>query len=242
MKQLTGTFVENQLYSKLLDEKLDLITYLPPAYSPLYKYNLLIAQDGHDYFNLGRIARLSDELHYSSLIEKTIIIGIPYKSIHDRRSKYHPDGCKHKQYVKFLAHELVPFLDEKYPTFQMGSTRALIGDSLGGTVSLIAALTYPHTFGKVIIQSPLVNNEVIHAVKKFPSPYLLDIYQVVGKNETDVKTTNGEVLNFLSSNRQLYQQLTNHKFNVIYEEFAGDHSWTYWQSDLKQALQSMLHI
>ena len=48
----------------------------------------------------------------------------------------------------------------------MGYGRALIGDSLGGTVSLLTALQYPHTFGKVIMQSPLVNETVLRAVGK----------------------------------------------------------------------------
>ena len=46
----------------------------------------------------------------------------------------------------------------------MGSTRALIGDSLGATVSLMTALQYPHTFGKVMLQSPYVDEQSIRSL------------------------------------------------------------------------------
>ena len=41
----------------------------------------------------------------------------------------------------------------------------LIGDSLGGTVSFMTALMYPHTFGKVIMQSPFVDETVMNLAK-----------------------------------------------------------------------------
>ena len=131
-----------------------MLVYLPASYSPLYKYSILITQDGKDYFQLGRIPRLADELLGNGEIENTIIVGVPYKNVQDRSRKYHPGGEENEDYIRFIAHELTPKLDELYPTYQMGKGRALIGDSLGATVSLMTALKYPHTFGKVILQSP----------------------------------------------------------------------------------------
>ena len=65
---------------------------------------------------------------------------------------------------------------------------ALIGDSLGGTVSLLTALQYPHTFGKVITQLPLVDKHVMKAVQAFQEPHLLELYHVIGTQEIDVPT------------------------------------------------------
>lgn len=240
MRQNKGTIMNDSIYSASLNERIDLITYLPPAYSALYKYNILIAQDGQDYFNLGRIARVANKLHDSGQMNNTIIIGIPYKDVNDRRDQYHPNGIKHKAYLRFLAHELVPFLDEKYPTYQMGTTRALIGDSLGGTVSLLTALAYPHTFGKVMMQSPYVNEAVLQAVDKFSNPYLLDLYHVIGLKETNVATTNGKAKDLITPNRELYKLFRKRNFSIFYDEFDGDHTWTYWQKDLERALKKML--
>jgi enterochelin esterase-like enzyme len=239
MSASRGTINELSLFSKELNEEINMLVYLPPSYSPLYKYTLLICQDGKDYFQLGRIPRLADELLGNQEIENMIIVGVPYKDVQDRRRKYHPDGEQNAAYIRFLAHELVPHLDDKYPTYHMGMGRALIGDSLGASVSLMTTLKYPNTFGKVILQSPFVNDKVMQAVKNVGQPHLLNIYHIIGKGETEVKTTNGEVADFLSPNRELHELFDKEGFSSFYDEFDGDHTWKYWQPDLRRALKHM---
>jgi len=234
-----GTIKELTFQSLELGEEIQLLVYLPANFSPLYKYSLLIAQDGRDYFQLGRIGRLADEFLFEREIENIIIVGIPYKDVEDRRRKYHPDGDQNQQYIRFLAHELVPFLDKEFPTYHMGSTRALIGDSLGATVSLMTALQYPHTFGKVLLQSPLVDDQVLKLVKDFSEAQLVEIYHVIGAQETEVKTTDRRISDFLSPNRKLSKVISEKPFTYFYEEFNGNHTWTYWQPDLRRALKML---
>ncbi|MEH7307945.1 alpha/beta hydrolase [Neobacillus drentensis] len=234
-----GTIKELTIHSGELGEDIQILVYLPANFSPLYKYSLLIAQDGQDYFQLGRIARLADEFLFQREIENLIIVGVPYKDVEDRRKKYHPSGSQNQQYIRFLAHELVPFLDQEFPTYQMGSTRALIGDSLGGAVSLMTALQYPHTFGKVLLHSPYVDEHVLNAVKNFSEGQLLQLYHVIGKQETEVPTTNGMIKDFLTPNRELSKIISDKPITYFYEEFSGDHTWTYWQPDLRRALKML---
>jgi enterochelin esterase-like enzyme len=234
-----GKIQEITLQSKELGEDITMLVYLPANYSPLYKYSLLIAHDGRDYFQLGRIGRIADELLAKKEIENVIIVGIPYQSVDDRRRKYHPNGEQHQAYIRFLAHELVPYLDREFPTYQMGMGRALIGDSLAATVSLLAAIQYPHTFGKVLLQSPYVNDHVLSAVEDFTQPSLLTIYHTVGEKETVVKTTTSKEKDFLSPNRELSGIFKSKSYSYFYDEFDGDHTWTYWQPDLKRAIKMM---
>ncbi|MGG3469861.1 esterase family protein [Neobacillus pocheonensis] len=234
-----GTIKELTFQSEALGEDMQLLVYLPANFSPLYKYSLLIAQDGRDYFQLGRIGRLADEYLYEREIENLIIVGVPYKNVEDRRRKYLPSGEQNQPYIRFLAHELVPFLDQEFPTYQMGSTRALIGDSLGATVSLMTALQYPHTFGKVLMQSPFVDQKVLELVADFTEPQLLEIYHVIGKQETEVKITDGKTGDFLTPNRQLSKLINEKPFTYFYEEFNGNHTWTFWQPDLRRALKML---
>lgn len=234
-----GTIKELTIHSRELGEDIQILVYLPANFSPLYKYSLLIAQDGQDYFQLGRIARLADEFLFQREIENLIIVGVPYKDVENRSKKYHPSGSQNQQYIRFLAHELVPFLDQEFPTYQMGSTRALIGDSLGGAVSLMTALQYPHTFGKVLLQSPYVDENVMNSVKNFTEGQLLQLYHVIGKQETEVQTTNGILKDFLTPNRELSKIISEKPITYFYEEFSGDHTWTYWQPDLRRALKML---
>ncbi|WP_176215222.1 alpha/beta hydrolase [Cytobacillus gottheilii] len=239
MEYPKGTIKDLTFSSKELNEDMELLVYLPSSYSPLYKYSVLIASDGKDYFQFGRAGRVADELISKSEIENIIIVGIPYKSVDDRRRKYHPDGEQHEAYIRFLAHELVPFIDQEFSTFQMGAGRALAGDSLAATVSLMAALQYPNTFGKLILQSPYVNRNVLVAVEAFKDPHLLQTYHVIGTEETEVKTTAGKVEDFITPNRQLEKIFKAKGFPYYYEEFKGNHTWKYWQPDLKKALIKM---
>lgn len=234
-----GTIKELTIYSAELGEDIQLLVYLPANFSPLYKYSLLIAQDGRDYFQLGRIARLADEFLFQKEIENLIIVGVPYKNVEDRRKKYHPNGSQNQQYIRFLAHELVPFLDQEFPTYQMGLTRALIGDSLGGAVSLMTALQYPHTFGKVLLHSPYVDESILSAVKNFSEGQLLQIYHVIGNQETEVQTTDGSLKDFLTPNRELSKIISEKPITYFYEEFSGNHTWKYWQPDLRRALKML---
>lgn len=231
-----GTIKEIPFFSNSLNEEQELLIYVPANYTPLNKYNILIASDGKDYFQLGGIARLADQLLDDYEIENIIIVGIPYKSVGDRRRKYIPTGELHEAYLRFLAHELVPYLDEEFSTYQLGSTRGVIGDSMAATVSLIAALKYPTIFGKAILQSPYVDEHVINIVEKSNNMNAVSIYHVIGKGEDKVLTTEKKIKDFLTPNRQLHTLLKTKGYNTFYEEFDGNHTWKYWKPDLKRAL------
>ena len=234
-----GKIEDHSFYSDSLQEEINLLIYLPAHFSSLNKYSLCIASDGKDYFQMGRIGRVADSLIYEKKIDEIIIVGIPYINAQDRRLKYHPDGEKHEAYIRFLAHELVPFLEEQYPTYGVGQSRALIGDSLAGTISFLTALRYPHTFGKVLMQSPYVDERVLEAATRFKDPSLLQLDQTIGRLEYDVAMTNGEHSDFLRPNRTLRKLLTERGFPLHYQEFEGNHTWKYWQKDLPRALENL---
>ncbi|WP_102692861.1 alpha/beta hydrolase [Rummeliibacillus pycnus] len=232
-----GTITDIEFYSEALQEKVELLIYIPANYSPFYKYSVLIASDGKDYFQLGRISRVADEFLANEEIENIIIVGVPYKNIEDRRKKYLPNGDLHDAYLRFLAHELVPYIEENYSTYGIGMSRALIGDSQAATVSLLAAIAYPNIFGKVILQSPFVDDLVLDQVREVKDPHAFSIYHVVGSLEHEVVTMDKTIKDFLTPNRKLHQLLVDKGFTTFYEEFEGQHTWKYWQKDLKRAVK-----
>lgn len=233
-----GKIEEVSFYSNALGEEMQLLIHLPHQYSPLYKYSVLIASDGKDYFQYGRIGRVADELVNEGEIDNMIVVGIPYKSVKERRRMYHPTGDRHKDYIRFLAHELVPYIDENYPTYQVGAGRGLIGDSLAATISLLTALKYPNCFGKVILHSPYVDDYVLEQVEGAKDPSAFSIYHVIGTEETEVKTTVDGVQDFLTPNRKLNNLIKRKGFSYFYEEFSGDHTWKHWQKDVPRAIKN----
>lgn len=236
-----GTMIEKEIDSKYLEEVMTLKLYKPEAFSSLYKYHICIMQDGNDYYQLGRAATLSDRLHAGEEIENTVFVGIHYNDKYDRREKYHPSGAKQDAYIKFLVYEVVPLLDDLLPTYHMGRSRTLMGDSLAGTLALMTALRYPHTFGQVIMQSPYVDDTVMDAVRNAENIHSIDIYHTIGLEETEVDTTAGTKEDFLTPNRALNKLLEEKGVSYIYHELEGEHTWKAWQKDLKRALTSMFN-
>jgi len=234
MKQ--GKIEEFTIHSKELGEDMQILVHLPKNYTPLYKYAVLIASDGKDYVQYGRIGRVIDELLDEGEIEDVLFFGIPYKSVAERRRMYHPEGDKREAYIRFLAHELVPYIDSNYPTYQVGAGRGLIGDSLAATISLLTASKYPSLFGNVVLHSPLVNDYVLEALEAVKDPAAFSIYHVIGDGETEVKTVQDGIQDFLSPNRELNKLIEKKGFQYFYEEFTGDHTWKSWQPDIPRVL------
>ncbi|WP_164670398.1 alpha/beta hydrolase [Virgibacillus doumboii] len=235
-----GTMIDKEINSSYLNETMTLKIYQPESFSPLYKYHICIMQDGDDYYQLGRVATLSDRLHGNEEINNTVFVGIHYQDKYDRRTKYHPSGEQQQAYIKFLVHEVMPFLDDLLPTYHMGQSRALMGDSLAGTLALMTALKYPNTFGKVIMQSPYVDETVKQSVQEAKDMYAIDIYHTIGSAETEVDTTDGKKSDFLTPNRELNDLLAKKGMSYTYYELEnGEHTWKYWQKDLKHALITM---
>lgn len=79
----------------------------------------------------------------------------------------------------------------------------------------------------------------MNLVEEFSEAPLVEIYHVIGHQETAVNTTNGKVMDFLTPNRFLAQVLSKKGFQYFYEEFNGNHTWTYWQPDLRRALKML---
>lgn len=235
-----GKMIEKEIESSYLDETMVLRIYQPEAFSPLYKYHLCIMQDGNDYYQLGRVATLSDRLHEEMEIDNTVFVGIHYQDSEDRRRKYHPEGAQHKAYKSFLIHEVVPFLDDYLPTYNMGYTRTLMGDSLAGTLALVTAFSYPHTFGKVIMQSPYIDETVLQFINNTQLDHPIDIYQTIGDKEHKAKLIDGSTIDLLSPNRELKELLKTKNVTLHYVELEdGEHTWKYWQKDMPNVFKTM---
>ena len=231
-----GTVQEFTLFSEQLQQEFNLLLYIPANYSPFTQYNLCIASDGRDYFQMGAIQRVADELMNDYEIEETIIVGVPYINAADRKRKYIPSGDQFHAYMHFIVKELVPYLEENYSISQDLTKRAIIGDSMAGTIALMTAAHYPDTFGKIAMQSPYVDDEVITIVEQMRPNDDIFIYHIIGLEEVEVVTTDKSIKDFLTPNRALHALIKEKAFPHFYDEFNGGHKWTYWKPDLKRLL------
>jgi len=235
-----GKMYDIQIESTFLHETMTVKIYEPEQYNSLYENQIVIMQDGNDYFQLGRVATVSDEMHDDYELSNTVFVGIHYIDRFDRLKKYHPDGEQYEAYKKFLIQEVIPAVENICPLNPLGTTYALMGDSLAGTIALMTAMDAPEIFSKIVLQSPLVNEEVLEIARQASAIKDVAIYHSIGLDETNVGTTKDGLVDFLTSNRELAHHLQQHVMNYTYQEIEnGNHTWKFWQKEMRTVFETM---
>lgn len=220
--------------SKFLQDQKEIILSIPPGYQEHQKYPVLLLHDGDDYFQMGRIVTQANPLIDQGQLEPFLIIGIPVNK-KKRNQEYSPNGKSHKDHLQFVLQELRPFIQQKYAADFSPHRWVVGGSSLGGTVSLHLALTYPDQCQRVLSQSGAFLDETLAQIEESRHLSTLQIYQSIGLNETKVPTHMGN-LDLLTQNRKAYHLLQKKQATVKYVESPGEHTWRLWQNELPQAL------
>lgn len=142
--------------------------YLPEDYHESNKeYPVLYMHDGQHLFDealsngrQGPMEWMVDK-HIDRAKNKAIVVAIGHgENANDRLNDYliaptqlgkNPKG---KAYIQDIVLRLKPFIDSHFRTLTAKETTSICGSSLGGIISLYAALWYPETFGSAGIFSP----------------------------------------------------------------------------------------
>lgn len=235
-----GNMYDKNIESTFLNETMVLKIYEPEQYNPIYKNQFVIMQDGDDYFQLGRVATISDDMHDEYELSNTVFIGIHYIDRFDRLKKYHPEGEQFEAYKSFLINEVIPIVEDVFPINPLGISFALMGDSLAATIALMTAIDAPNTFSKIVLQSPLVDEHVLEAVKHSDAINDIEIYHSIGLKEMSVGTTKDGLVDFLTPNQKLAELLKKHIINYTYKEIEeGNHTWKFWQKEMRDVFEKM---
>ncbi len=131
MANIEGSITEATIESEQLQCTISLSVYLPANYTPLKSYRLMICQDGQDFFRFGRVHRQVDSLIDDLDIEELIVVGVPYPSVAMRHTWYHPNNETHVAYTRFLACELLPYLEKKLQCRTIGRSTYVGGRFIG---------------------------------------------------------------------------------------------------------------
>lgn len=229
------TILKEEVPSGHLSEVRNVKIYLPPGYNELLTYPVLYCQDGEDFFNFGRTATHMTKLILDEGLEPALIVGVDVdKKL--RNEEYSPEGSRFAAYCRFFAEELVPYVESRYPARRERSARVIAGDSLGGTVSLHIALDYPYTFSRVLSLSGAFFAGTRERIAKVNDLSWLQLYMLVGLQETAVETSRG-TFDFLDENRRTRELLETRETDLVYEEKDGRHVWGFWQNELPTGLR-----
>ncbi|BBI33682.1 alpha/beta hydrolase [Cohnella abietis] len=212
--------------------------YLPPGFQQWISYPVIYCQDGEDFFNFGRIATHSQKLILEQGWDSFIIVGVDVdKKL--RTSEYTPDGDRYSLYTRFFAEELIPWTESHYPVRDVPDQRLLIGDSLGGAVSVSLAVAYPTLFSRVVSLSGAFYDVYTAQIEQVSSLEYLKVWMLVGLQENEFATDRG-TFDFVELNRNCKQLLDSKGAKSFYVEKDGEHKWGFWQNELPEALAAFL--
>ncbi len=96
-------------------------------------------------------------------------------------------GGRGEPYVSFLVNTLKPFIDSAYRTLPQRDFTAIAGSSMGGLISMYAAIAYPEVYSKVGLFSPSFwfSDSLFTYVASKPKTADTRFYIVAGINESE---------------------------------------------------------
>lgn len=202
--------------------------------------DLLFVQDGEDYMELGQLEHSLTKLtvHDRGLV----LILVPPGNSFQRYDAYHPNGRDHERYLAFFLKELLPSIKEELTSkgkyiHKLG----LLGDSLGGAVSLSLLCKEPSSFTTVLMQSAAFSEGNFSQLQSVKALEDVRIYQVVGKHEDEfISPITNQQLQILAHNRIMRNELEYKQGYVTYYEEDEHHLWDFWRRDLLRALNYFL--
>lgn len=240
---------EHLFYSQVLDNKRFVRVYTPLKYhEEKSHYPVLYMHDGQNVFSDDTaIGGLSLGLeHYLNTAGHRLIVVAIDQSSSERKNEYCPwpngfysesflidpaesFGGKGDLYVEFIVKELKPHIDREYRTEK--DWTAMAGISMGGLITVYAALKYPAVFKDITIFSSAfyANQEEIEKMAKITELSSINsFYMDCGTNEAGQKTSISK--NFLCSNQSFYnvlkKKLPDTRFEVIEN---GEHHYAFFK-------------
>ena len=153
-------------YSPQLDNRRDLLVYLPPSYhQTTRRYPVIYMHDGQNLFD--HATSFAGEWGVDETMEalaqeeglEALIVGVPNAEA-DRLAEYTPfadphlGGGRGDRYLDFLTETVKPRIDADFRTLPGRRYTGIMGSSLGGLISLYGFFSRPATFGYAGVMSP----------------------------------------------------------------------------------------
>ena len=127
---------------------------VPADYAQLQDLPSIYVTDGHEYADddMGSMVIVLDNLIADRAIVPILAVFIdPRVGGRNARAEQYRMNAR---FARFVATELVPYVDRGYRSATNHGERAILGTSLGGLNSAYFAVEIPQTFGLIAIQSP----------------------------------------------------------------------------------------
>lgn len=229
-----GRLERTVLRSKALGDDREVMVYLPASLREFGRYPLLIAHDGADYVRFSQLQTVLDNLIHRLEIPPMVVA---LTNPEDRLVEYAADP----RHGKYIAEELLPALEERYPLVRRPDARALMGASFGAVASLSTACQFPGVFGNLLLQSGSFaftdigegeRGELFEPVVKFMNEFRRKPVRCSER----VFVSCGVYESLIYENRSLLPVLQSTGVDVRYVEARDGHNWENWRDRLREGL------
>lgn len=211
--------------------------YLPATFTaePEHRYPLLILHDGVDYLHYAEAATVLDNLIHRGLIPKFVVA---FCEPQDRLTEY----ANNEPHARFIAEELVPYLEDHLPLLGGRDNRCLGGASFGAVATLSTAVRYPDTFGRLLLQSGSFagagdnclqrTEDLWRPVQDFVQSYVASPTKVADK----IFMSCGTFESLICENRVMQPLFKQTGMQTVLGEMFDGHTWGCWRDALGVAL------
>jgi enterochelin esterase-like enzyme len=154
--KIHGAALEGNLEGDAVDR--DTFVFLPPSYSTetTRRYPVVYALHG---YSIGA-EQWTHEIHVPQTIEGAFAQGAGEMIVVLPDSKTGHNGSMYSSSVttgdfeRFIAHDVVAYIDAHYRTIPDRTSRGLVGHSMGGYGATRIGMKHPEVFGSLYIMSP----------------------------------------------------------------------------------------
>lgn len=217
-----GVVEEFSLECEAISKTFNIDVYLPPGYDETLSYATVYVHDGGEYISLGSMTNVLDNLIDSNKIDPVIAVFITPRN---RMDEY--GGDERAEFAKFVATEVVPYIDENYKTMKNPYYRLTMGASLGGNISGLISFNYPGVFALSGWHSPAlwVNDQEVaklyeNEAKDVKLYFNMGTYENLGVDWDNFTT-----------------KISGLGYEFDMKTFHEGHSWGLWRATIDDILQ-----
>ena len=218
-----GRVEQFEFGSKHLDNTRRVYVYLPAEYDNERdrRFGSLYVHDGGEYLERAKMANVLDNLIAEGQIPRLVTVMVDPVN---RMKEYWANDS----YLEFLCSELLPEIERRYRIAADRTARGVMGASLGGLISVYAALSRPDLFSLVGGQSSalMIEEQKLASMVQGTKGARFRFYFDVGKYEP----------RFIPAHEGLISLLKKKRWPTLYRELPGGHNWTSWRAHLKDLL------
>ncbi len=230
----SGRLVDLEIESAVFNDRREVMLYLPARMRPTRRYPLIVAHDGVDYLRFASLQVVLDNLIHRLEIPQVIVA---LTQSRNRMGEYAADP----RHSRFLAEELVPAVEARYPLIEDPAARCLMGASFGAVASLSTAWRYPGQFGRLLLQSGSFAFTDIGESFRGPAfapivDFMNEFREAPGRPAEQIFQSCGVYESLIYENRSLVPLLQKTGMNVRFVESRDGHNWENWRDRLREGL------